>query len=387
MKCEHRRQIDSMNTKTVLHCVNSFSSLSGGVGFALRALIEQVTEVKHIVLTLQDTEPVLETDAAQIHVFERAGPYSLSYSPSLEAALMTEIHKNPNAIVHVHGLWSGLGYSINVLRRKRALTKYILSPHGMLSPEGLSRRKLAKKIMGALWENSVIADAKWVHCLNAAEEAAVKAYSSASNTVILPHAIDFPFSENELKKQWSQRSIIQKELLYIGRIHETKGLTQLVENLSERAEAGSPAPFRLKIAGIGQTNKVDALKRQIEFFKADIEFVGPAFGEAKQKLFSMSHGLILASQTEGLPMTLMEAASQGLPLFVTEECNLEWVEAKKAGAMVPFGRDCASRLLDAFGDSTVEDLKAMGLNCAAEGRKLYASEVASKQWQRVYQSL
>lgn len=376
-----------MKTKTVLHCVNSFSSLSGGVGFALRALIEQVPGVRHIVFTLRDVEPILESDAAQVRVFDRTGPYSLSYSRGLEAALLSAIRENPQTIVHVHGLWSGLGYSVNVMRRRNPETKYLLSPHGMLSPDSLTRRKMVKEVMGGIWENNVLAGAKWVHCLTAAEEAAAKAYDAGLNTIILPHAIGFPHSVQELTEQWAQRSSAVKELLYLGRIHETKGLTQLVAALSDRAKTGDPVPFRLKIAGIGQPDALDALKHQIDVSNAAIEFVGPAFGAAKQNLFSNAHGLILPSQTEGLPMTLMEAASRGIPLFVTEECNLEWVEIEKAGAMVPFGTDCAAQLIDAFACATTEDLQKMGLNSAAAARARYSSEIVADRWQRVYQML
>jgi poly(glycerol-phosphate) alpha-glucosyltransferase len=375
-----------MKTKTILHCVNSFSSLSGGVGFALRALIEQVTDVNHVVLTLSDAEPILETDAADVQVFDRTGPYSLSYSRGLEAALLSATKEDPDAIVHVHGLWSGLGRSVQVMRRRRPGTEYLLSPHGMLSPEGLARRKVVKKVMGQLWENGVLMGAKWVHCLTAAEETMAKAYNVRMNTVILPHAIEFPYSEKELTEQWAQRPAAVKELLYLGRIHETKGLTQLVGVLSDRAKAGDPAPFRLKIAGIGQPDALDSLKRQIETSKAEIEFVGAAFGAAKQNHFSCAHGLILPSQTEGLPMTLMEAASYGLPLFVTEECNLDWIKVENAGAMVPFGPDCTLPLIDAFARATMDELKTMGLNSAVAARARYSSEIVSDRWQRIYQS-
>ena len=44
----------------VIHCINSFSSLSGGVGFALKNLIENYNNVEHIILTLSDTQKYLK---------------------------------------------------------------------------------------------------------------------------------------------------------------------------------------------------------------------------------------------------------------------------------------------------------------------------------------
>ena len=350
----------------------------------MQSLCRELPDFDHVVLTLNDDQPLLDSANAVVYTFDRDGPFSLSYSRSLELKLMSFVRKNPATTVHVHGLWSGLGWSVKALLKKQKNLRYIVSPHGMLAPEALRRRKMVKRIMAGAWERSVLKNSQAVHCLTAVEEEHVMRFDKDLKTFVQPHVVDFPFSYQDIEEKWKLERKGRKSLLYIGRIHETKGLTKLVKYLSARAEEGDPVSFRLDIAGMGEPSEIASLRKQIEESTAEITFLGPVFAEAKKNLMLGAHGIVLPSKTEGLPMSLIEGAAHGLPIFATKECNLDWVELERAGLTAPYGRSGIARLVDEFDRLSTGALAVMGMRAATAARGRYSSAIASQQWRSIY---
>jgi glycosyltransferase involved in cell wall biosynthesis len=92
--------------------------------------------------------------------------------------------------------------------------------------------------------------------------------------------------------------------------------------------------------------------------------------------FRNAAGFILPSYSEGLPMTVLEAWSRGLPVLMTAECNL--AEGFTAGAALPIKTEphaMANSLVEFLAMSDGER-RAMG----AAGRRLVENRFS---WARV----
>ena len=74
-------------------------------------------------------------------------------------------------------------------------------------------------------------------------------------------------------------------------------------------------------------------------------FLGELRGRAKLDALSAADAFVLPSYSEGLPVAVLEALGSGLPVVVTEECNLPEIAESGAGSVVP---PEASRIAEAI---------------------------------------
>jgi len=104
-------------------------------------------------------------------------------------------------------------------------------------------------------------------------------------------------------------------LIYIGRLVAGKGLLETLEGL--RIARANGVQARLVIAGNGpEEPRLRQYAREAGLAR-DVSFVGAAWGEQKAQLLAQADALALASYTEGLPYSLLEAMAAGVVPIVT----------------------------------------------------------------------
>ena len=105
------------------------------------------------------------------------------------------------------------------------------------------------------------------------------------------------------------------QLLFLGEIGHRKGIFDVVDMLHTH-KAALAGRIKLTIGGNGET---DHLVDQIRQYGLEtmIDFVGWVSGEQKQTLLQQADVFLLPSYSEGLPMSILEAMSYGLPIIST----------------------------------------------------------------------
>jgi len=285
-------------------------------------------------------------------VFNVLGPRAFGYSPGLRSGLAKS---NPD-ILHVHGLW--MYPSVAATAWSGNGKPYVVSPHGMLDPWALNNSRWKKRIAALLYENRHLQSASCIHALNHAEAESIRAYGLENPICIIPNGVELPPSPVKGGCQSTHT------LLYLGRLHPKKGLPKLVEAWSLVQKEANDSGWRLAIAGWDQNGHQRDLVDLVAKLKigSSVSFVGPMFGKAKANCFSRASAFILPSMSEGLPMTVLEAWSWGLPVLMTPKCNLPEGEADGAAIMMEADADSISAaLLQLF---QMNDLKreGMGMN-------------------------
>jgi glycosyltransferase involved in cell wall biosynthesis len=103
-------------------------------------------------------------------------------------------------------------------------------------------------------------------------------------------------------------------LLFLGRIGQRKGVYDLLKAL--RIVAETFPDFQLIIGGDGEAETL-LQKSRVYNLQSYIQYVGWVSGEEKERLLKTSSILVLPSYNEGMPMSVLEGMSYGLPIVST----------------------------------------------------------------------
>lgn len=119
---------------------------------------------------------------------------------------------------------------------------------------------------------------------------------------VLAHGIELP---PPLQVEDPRRSVPSLKLLYLGRLDRGKGLDRLPLIVRELVTRGVAA--ELRVAGDGPER--DTLRRLAEGLP--INLLGAQTPAAASRLLRESHALLLPTESEGLPLSLLEAQAEG----------------------------------------------------------------------------
>ena len=133
--------------------------------------------------------------------------------------------------------------------------------------------------------------------------------------------------EKKLKRKESSKIT---KILFLARLEREKGIFEMIEAFKMLSK--NIKNIELTIAGDGQDfKKVKELVKDID----NIYVVGEVGGEEKIKIFIDSDVYCLPSYSEGLPISVLEAISFGLPVITTKVGGLKYFfQNEKMGKLI-----------------------------------------------------
>lgn len=302
-----------------------------------------------------DVPPEADLDGVRVHYF-RSSFRRLYVSRAMRDALSGV---GSYDVVHSHAvfLWPGIAAARAAFG---ARVPYVISPRGMLVPELIRRKsRMAKTLWLRLIERRALARASAIHFTSALELSdAQRMRLPLPNPIVIPNGVDVaprPHVEREVRT-----------LVFLGRVNWKKGIDRVIEALP-RLNA------RLIVAGNDEENLTPKLRELASRVGADVEFVGPVYGAAKDELLARATLFVLLSTSENFGNAVLEALAMETPAVLSRGVGLaDDVVRANAGVI---GLDDVSALLD-----DPERRAEMGRN----GRTLVESRFA---WPRVAQEM
>jgi glycosyltransferase involved in cell wall biosynthesis len=180
---------------------------------------------------------------------------------------------------------------------------------------------LARKLLGS---------AGRVIVLSETEAERIAQFSSGSKTVVLPNAVvtkDFP----EAERVWDRK----KNIVFLGRMQESKGLSEMVE--ASRLLTAQGFKFKFSCFGTGPDEK-EFIRRMTGVLGNDFYYGGVISGAAKVQALNSADIFLMPSRFEGLPLALLEAMAAGCVPIVSNKGSIpSVVEDGRNGFLVDPG--------------------------------------------------
>lgn len=169
-----------------------------------------------------------------------------------------------------------------------------------------------------------------------------------------------------------------RRLCVVARLTERKGVGLLLDALASAVGAG--ADLRLEVVGDGELMGVLAARAAAPDLAGRVSFRGALDERGVRRAVAGSHGLVLPSLREGLPVVLMEAMGLGRPVIASRVDGVpELVEDGMHGWLVaPGDRAGLAAALGAFARCEAGELEAMGRRGNARVRERHDARRAAR---------
>jgi poly(glycerol-phosphate) alpha-glucosyltransferase len=364
----------------ILTC--SISRNAGGLLDAIRDLYKSMSENTKIVTiySYKDVNSVNDLPSwgnMVIKLYKKKNPFF--YSSKIKHDLLS----SSTDILHIHGLWR-YPHAFATIWKKTTNKVVLASPHGMLDPYIIKNQGFLKRHIGNLiFAKEAFKNIDCYHALCEAEFEAIRNYGINKPVAIIPNGVTLPTG---VKKY--QPTDDKKHLLFLGRLHPKKGVDMLIEAI---AEIKKTTPQLLEgwvvdIVGWDQEGFTQKLKALVD--KSDIsehiKFHGGLFGEAKEKMYATATAYILPSHGEGLPMTVLEAWSWGLPVIMTPQCNIPEGFKYNAAIKISNNKNSVKEGILTLLTMNPDKQKKMGSNGKHLVEKSFTWELSALKMQELY---
>jgi len=298
--------------------------------------------------------------------------------PNFKPTLHNLCDGNDQVIIHDHGIWLPHNGHVAAISDQLGIP-LIVSPRGMLQPWALRYRRWRKKVAWIFWQKSRLQVANLIHAASGSEAEGISKLELKKPVVIVPNGTAIP----DLEKYKSVSEGGKCRMLFLSRIHPSKGLLNLISALS-RIESRN---WSLNIAGYDENNHQQDVERAVTKvgLTNEIQFIGPVENDRKWEVYSESDLFVHPSFSENFGIVVAEALASGLPVITTT--GTPWAELDEfdCGWWVnPNVEDLSSAIEEALNLSDDQRQK-MG----ARGKKLiekkYSWKAIALEMQKLYQ--
>jgi len=282
----------------------------------------------------------VNVDGINTYYFRNLFNYLIKYNISTPYYLFFIARKKIKNfdIIHIHEHRTLLAVIVYYYA-KRFNIPYIVQAHGSI-PITIGKQ-MQKNIFDAIWGTKILRDAsKLIAVSNIEINQYLQMNVPPEKVVVIPNGIDFN-SFRRLPEKGSFRkkyNITEKHVvLYLGRLHERKGIDFLIEAYAELMKDKKNVILVLAGSDDGYRDKAILLIDKFNL-KNNVKLIGFIDESDKLEAYVDADVLVYPSTFEIFGLVPFEAIICGTPVIVTDDCGCgELIKESKSGYLVRYG--------------------------------------------------
>jgi len=322
--------------------VSLFYNVSKNLAKRGHQVVVFTTDIKDRYSRLSDIQNGRDIDGIKVYYFRNisnslATKYCIAVPSGMYGVVRKEISNFD--IIHLHNVRTFQNIIIHHYAKKYNIP-YVLQAHGSLTT--FFQKRWLKRIFDALWGYRIIRDASKVIAITNTEAEQYRSMGVSEDKIeVVPNGIDLAEFDNLPKRGafWIKYGLESSEkiILYLGRIHRTKGLDLLAEAFTQLSKSLN----NIKLVIVGPDDGyLPSLKKLIVNLGISnkVIFVGPLYGEEKLKAY-VNADVFVTPSFYGFPVTFVEACACRVPIVITEKGDtLDWIH-NQVGYVGAYDRD------------------------------------------------
>ena len=334
----------------ILQVVDLFSRLHGGSAEVPYQLCRQLCKNGHEVTVYTSDYKLKQESRSPIRgVKIRAlrtwlGLANFYITPGIIVSATKEIKHFD--LIHLHNYRTFQNIIVHHYAKKYGIP-YVLQAHGSLTT--FFQKGRLKKIFDMIWGNTILRDASRVIAVTEIEAEQYRSMGVNQDRIeIVPNGVDLAeFSRLPERGQFRTRygfSADQRIVLYLGRIHKTKGLDIMAKAFADLIKLLDNVKLVVTGPDGGYLRAFMELVKELGIEESTL-LTGPLYGMEKLAAYIDADVFVLPSYYETFPITILEACACGLPVIITDRCGIVDIVDGHVGIVIPCEKD---RLRDAI---------------------------------------